>query len=151
VSKHSGLTNYFVFATSTSGTHSRALEGSVEEAMEKAGEEVIKKEGAGSDWLCLDLGDIIVHIFTKEIREHYNIEKLWTEGKNYKTFETMKKEVEKLNKKQVKAAAAGGRGQPKAKPVKEKPVKEKKVKAKSARPVKEKTDSKIKTVKPAKK
>ncbi len=50
--------------------------------MEEAGYDLLSKEGKQSArWILLDFGDIIVHVFHKEDREFYNLEKLWIDAK----------------------------------------------------------------------
>ena len=56
----------------------RALADEVEDTVEKLGLEMPRREGRGGDsWILLDVGSVIVHIFTKESREYYQLEKLW--------------------------------------------------------------------------
>ena len=72
------IADYFVIATGNSVLQTQAIANEVEEKVEKAGYEVLSKEGfRDGSWILVDLGDIIVHVFTKEKREFYNIEKLW--------------------------------------------------------------------------
>ncbi len=41
-----------------------------------------RREGGGSDgWLLVDFGDVILHVFSNELREYYNLEELWNTGK----------------------------------------------------------------------
>ena len=42
-------------------------------------------EGKATDWLLLDFGDVIVHIFLPDAREHYNLEKLWADAEEIST------------------------------------------------------------------
>ena len=52
----------------------------IERNLKKIGQKTLSKEGENqSEWVLLDLGDIIVHLFKKEIREFYNLEKMWSE------------------------------------------------------------------------
>lgn len=70
----------FVICSAANERLMSALRDSVEEAMEKEGYFVKKIEGLrNSKWLLMDYGDIVVHIFAKEEREDYNLEKLWSD------------------------------------------------------------------------
>lgn len=76
------LGDYFVIAGGTSTTHTKTLADEVEYQLSKCGIEPLHREGRGngSNWIVLDYGDIIVHIFYKETREHYQLERLWADG-----------------------------------------------------------------------
>ncbi len=74
------LTEYFLIANGTSSTHVRSLAEEVEDRLSKAGIEPINIEGRATGWILLDYGSVVVHIFTKETRETYNLERLWADG-----------------------------------------------------------------------
>ncbi len=75
----SALADYIIVASGSSTRHVSALAEKVREKLEKAGQKHVRIEGLGqSDWVVLDAGDIIVHIFRPEVRAFYNIEKMWT-------------------------------------------------------------------------
>ncbi len=81
VDEVSNLTEYFLVVNGNTTTHVKALAMHIEEAMDKSGVELLHKEGHnGSTWILLDYGRVILHIFDKENREFYNIEKLWSDG-----------------------------------------------------------------------
>lgn len=99
ISKNSSIADNFILATATSTTHAKTLSDAVGEAVEVFGEKVFAVDGRGqADWISLDLGDVIVHIFTKEVRMHYSIEKMWADSKNHKKFSDIKKQAEKKSK-----------------------------------------------------
>ena len=76
------LADYFVFATGSSNTQINALCGAVEKAMDEKGVPVLRREGyRDGTWVLLDYGDIVVHVFSKEAREFYSLERLWHDGK----------------------------------------------------------------------
>ena len=81
----SGLTilaDYFVICSASSTTQLKALAEGVDEEFVKAGIEAPTHEGrGGAEWLLLDCGDVIVHIFYKEMREFYGLDKLWSDAK----------------------------------------------------------------------
>ena len=61
--------------------------------------EYVSREGFNtSKWLVLDVGEGFIHVFTKDLRDHYNIEKLVNEGNNIKPYEKLKKDFEKEQK-----------------------------------------------------
>ncbi len=73
------ITDYMVLATGTSDRHIKSLAEYVNVAVKEAGFKPLGVEGGeGSDWVLLDLGDVIVHIMTTQAREFYQLEKLWT-------------------------------------------------------------------------
>lgn len=74
------VSEYFVIVNGTSNTHVKALADEVEDAMSKNGIEASHIEGKATGWILLDYGSVIVHVFTKEAREYYNLEKLWADG-----------------------------------------------------------------------
>ena len=72
------LANYFVICTATSTTHIKTLSDEVERVLEENGETARRKEGYRSGgWVLLDFGCVVVHLFLGEIREFYNLERLW--------------------------------------------------------------------------
>ena len=75
------LADYFVLATGTSTTQVKALADEVDYQLSERGVEPARREGYGSAaWILLDYGDIIVHIFDKENRLFYNLERIWRYG-----------------------------------------------------------------------
>jgi len=82
VSRKTSLTDYFVIMTANSNVHAKALMDHIEEELEKKEIRVIRREIGDGRWYVLDYGSFIVHILTPDLREHYQLEKLWSEGKN---------------------------------------------------------------------
>jgi len=78
VSDKSSVTDRMIIATGTSSRHNKAL---LEKLVERAKRENILPLGVEgqnvSNWMLVDLGDVVVHIMTAEAREYYNLEKLW--------------------------------------------------------------------------
>lgn len=78
LSEGSALADYMFIATGTSSRHVSALARKLKEALQRKNVKGITLEGiAQSDWVVMDAGDIIVHLFRPEVREFYNIEKMW--------------------------------------------------------------------------
>lgn len=73
--------DYFVIASGSSNTQVKALCDTVEEGMTALGFEPLRKEGYQSAmWVVLDYTDVIIHIFSKEAREFYSLERLWADA-----------------------------------------------------------------------
>jgi ribosome-associated protein len=74
----SSFTDYFVIAHGHSSRQNAAVAEAVEAALKPAGLRPISVEGRESaDWVLLDYGSIVVHVFSQAAREHYALEKLW--------------------------------------------------------------------------
>ena len=70
--------DYFVVVTGSSTTQVRALADAVDEKMSSLGIEPKRIEGYQScQWILMDYRDVIVHVFLKEAREFYSLERLW--------------------------------------------------------------------------
>ena len=79
----SSLADYFLICTGTSNTHVKTLCDYAEFAMEQLGESMLGREGhRGNTWELLDYGSVVVHVFTEEAREFYNLERIWADGEN---------------------------------------------------------------------
>ena len=75
------LADYFLICTANSTPHVRTLYDEVDKRLSEAGLPPIRREGyRNSNWLLLDFGCLIVHIFQKETREFYNLERLWSDA-----------------------------------------------------------------------
>lgn len=75
------MADYFLIANGNSNSQVRALVDNVDEELHKAGYTVKQREGYGSgNWVLMDFGDIIVHIFDKENRLFYDLERIWRDG-----------------------------------------------------------------------
>lgn len=76
------IADYFVVCSGGSSTQVKAIADEIEEKMSEQGAEPYGKEGfSNADWVLLDYSDVVVHIFTPESREFFNIEKLWADAK----------------------------------------------------------------------
>ena len=87
------IADYFVIADGTSNIHTKALAEEVEFKMSQLGIEPSRTEGyQGQTWIVLDYGDVVVHVFYKETRDHYNLERLWSDGTNVDISQYLVKE-----------------------------------------------------------
>lgn len=81
VRNKTSFTDYMIIVTGTSNRHIKALCDYVEIKVKENGVMPLGVEGdMTSDWVLLDLGDVIVHAMTEQAREYYQLEKLWTVG-----------------------------------------------------------------------
>ena len=77
------LADYFIIANGNSDSQVNALVDNVEEELHKAGYPLKQREGqASGSWVLLDFGDIIVHVFDRENRLFYDLERIWKDGKD---------------------------------------------------------------------
>ena len=82
ISEISVLGDYFIIASGTNRSQIQALADNVQEKLGRAG--VLSKTVEGyetANWILMDFGDIIVHVFDKENRLFYNLERIWRDGK----------------------------------------------------------------------
>ncbi|HEY2979647.1 MAG TPA: ribosome silencing factor [Anaerolineales bacterium] len=78
----SAITDYFVLCTGTSDRMLDALADSALEQIRKTQKKKGRKEGLARDgWLVVDSGDVVVHLFSPDQRDYYELEDLWKEGK----------------------------------------------------------------------
>jgi ribosome-associated protein len=78
----SSITDYMVVTTGRVNRHVGAIAENVAKGLKEIGIEAPHIEGlANSDWVLIDSGDVIVHVFRPEVREFYNLEKMWTSEK----------------------------------------------------------------------
>lgn len=82
ISGVSVIADYFIIANGSNRNQIQALSDAVEEALGKAGYPMKQIEGYNTaNWVLLDFGDIMVHIFDKENRLFYDLERIWHDGK----------------------------------------------------------------------
>lgn len=85
------LADYFIIASGSNTSQVQAMSDSVEEELSKEGHECRQIEGyQTANWILLDFNDIIVHVFSKEDRLFYDLERIWRDGK-------LVEDLEKLN------------------------------------------------------
>ena len=76
------IADYFIIATGSNINQVQALVDNVQEALFKAGHETSKIEGYHTGaWVLLDYNHIIIHVFSKEDRLFYDLERIWRDGK----------------------------------------------------------------------
>jgi ribosome-associated protein len=99
------MTDYFVVCSVDSDTQARAVADAVKNETLDKGETTVRKEGYSEGrWVLLDYVDVVAHVFHKETREFYNLEKLWGDAK----FEYVNDEPPAAAApKRAKTAAAG--------------------------------------------
>ncbi|MBR1507370.1 MAG: ribosome silencing factor [Eubacterium sp.] len=85
ISEKSVISDYFIIASGSNRNQIEAICDNVEEELYKVGVELRNREGrADGGWILLDYDDIIVHIFTDEMREFYDLDHTWRDAKIFK-------------------------------------------------------------------
>jgi ribosome-associated protein len=75
------ITEVFVIATGNSRPHVQSLADHVEEHLKEAGRKPLRDEGrTEAEWVLLDYGEIMVHVFQPSSREYYDLERLWRDA-----------------------------------------------------------------------
>ncbi len=88
--KLTDMTDYFVICSADSDTQVKAIADTVVDGTELLGESVWHDEGGSQrQWVLLDYVDVVVHVFHKEIRKYYNLEKLWGDAKVEKIIDSI--------------------------------------------------------------
>lgn len=92
------MSDFFVICTASVEVHAKAIADWIAENLEKKGFKVWHNEGyQACRWILLDYVDIVVHIFLKEVREFYGLEKLWGDAPAIEIYD--KPSSKKTNKK----------------------------------------------------
>ncbi len=79
IAKKTAVADHMVIASGRSQRHVSAIADQLSRALKKAGVKGAKVEGLPHcDWVLVDTGDVIVHLFRPEVRSFYNLEKLWS-------------------------------------------------------------------------
>ncbi len=75
-------TDYFVICSANTATQVRAIADNIEDELGEVGVEFNHKEGyREGEWVLLDFGDVVAHVFMQEAREYYALEQLWGDAK----------------------------------------------------------------------
>lgn len=73
------VTDWVVVATGTSSRHVKSLANSVFVAAKESGKTPLGSEGqTEGEWVLVDLGDVIIHVMQRQVREYYDLESLWS-------------------------------------------------------------------------
>ena len=76
--RKTSIADFMIICTGNSNRHLIALSNYLNEDLKKLHLSMLNIEGQkGGDWIVVDIGDIIVHLFRREVREYYNLEKMW--------------------------------------------------------------------------
>ena len=81
VSHVTSIADYFLLASGGSANQVRSLSDYVEEELAKQGKHPLRHEGyTTGEWVTLDYGDVMIHIFRRETRDFYDLERLWVDA-----------------------------------------------------------------------
>jgi len=82
VRKLTSMFDWIVVASADSARQTKALARNVRDTLKENGGHIIGTEGEESgDWVLVDAGDIVTHVMQPAVREYYNLEELWSDGK----------------------------------------------------------------------
>jgi len=77
----SAFSDYMIVTSGRANRHVGAIAENVAKSLKENGIKSLHIEGLPNcDWVLIDSGDVIVHVFRPEVREFYNLERLWTQG-----------------------------------------------------------------------
>lgn len=82
ISEVSVMADFFIIANGANRSQIQAMADNVEEVLGRAGYSLRQVEGYNTaNWILMDFGDVIIHVFDKENRLFYNLERIWRDGK----------------------------------------------------------------------
>jgi ribosome-associated protein len=82
ISEVSGFTDFFVIVTGETSRHLEAVASDVTRSLRKKKVRPLHREGTGQGgWILVDYGDVVLHVFDRETRERYALERLWSRGR----------------------------------------------------------------------
>jgi len=82
VAKLTSVADYLVLGSAESDRQARAIADHVDGILSQAGSGPLSIEGkASSQWVLMDFGDVVVHVFRQDARQHYGLERLWADAK----------------------------------------------------------------------
>jgi ribosome-associated protein len=98
ISEIASFASYFLFCTGDSSRQMQAIADEIEKQLKIAGMHSSHIEGyQNSEWILMDYFDLVIHIFSKEARAFYDLERLWRDGKKLnarKLIQDVSKKVE---------------------------------------------------------
>lgn len=110
VSAHSSITDYLLLATATSEPHLRALRVELEKALDAVGLRIVGIEMAQeSGWVVIDVFDVMVHLFLAPVREHYSLERLWSDATEWPISRVFGEDAKPSRSRSRKIRATKGR------------------------------------------
>ena len=105
VRKVTSIFDWIIVASADSARQTKALARHVRDKLKEAGSAIIGTEGEESgEWILVDAGDVVAHVMQPAVRQYYNLEELWGEGKFEKVVNSSSP-VEAKPKRKVKARA----------------------------------------------
>ena len=103
ISGISSFANYFLFCTGDSSRQMQAIADEIEKKLKEAGVRPSHVEGyQNAEWILMDYFDLVIHIFSKNARVYYDLERLWRDGKNMEIGKLLSKKASKANPKPAK-------------------------------------------------
>jgi ribosome-associated protein len=82
VRKVTSIFDWIIVASADSARQTKALARHLRDSLKEAGSQIVGTEGEDSgDWILVDAGDVVAHVMQPAVREYYNLEELWGEGK----------------------------------------------------------------------
>ena len=104
------IADFFVICTADSDTQVKAIADEIDKSLRDEGIRLWHKEGYQSlNWVLVDFVDVVAHVFKKESREYYNLEKLWSDAPTFNMEDPLLKKSTAANT----ASAPKKRGRPK--------------------------------------
>ncbi|OUW17854.1 MAG: ribosome silencing factor [Opitutales bacterium TMED158] len=95
VSEKSSITNYLVLASATSNPHLKALKRNLDKALKDHRVKILGvDEGDETGWSVVDAFDVMIHLFTPEIRETYDLESLWKDARSISMAELLPEQAD---------------------------------------------------------
>jgi ribosome-associated protein len=82
VAKLTSVADYLVLGSADSDRQTRAIADHVDGVLSQTGSGALSIEGkASSQWVLMDFGDVVVHVFRQDARHHYGLERLWADAR----------------------------------------------------------------------